>query len=526
MRTTRKCRNRHSLRKLFAALAIALLLLTESLYGAAPAITAQAAGVSSVLQDSQVISYLPAIFAHILAEGEEDGYAPADLSVPVPYIFETDSTDPACVKVWGYFGVMNYNLENNTPVFQSGGYNYEYLELIPTGNGYAIPDHKKALTDEDWVRILAETGKSDAGYTIDDDELTQLENIMLRYRRGEYDSRIQSMQSMRKLTDYEDGYNLYAMKAYDYDLDNIINYGITDTQSMMDAILAEALPGIPVKISAPSFACTAFSLTDTYGNVQMGRNYDFARNTSAMLVTCTPSNGYKSVGLAALDNAGANHPDSGMKQRIAALTAPFIILDGMNEKGVSIAVLTVDSEPVHQNTGKPTIATSLAIRLVLDRAATTEEAIQLLQNYDMFAPAGRDYHFYINDASGDGRAVEYDPNNPDRPMVVTKTQVLTNFFIMYKDRVLPNQKNGVYGHGRERYDAVETILEETPVYTSATVWKALQAAAQNPKPDDITSNTQWSVNFSNTDKIVDIVLRRHWDDVFEYDLSTGGFIGR
>ena len=31
------------------------------------------------------------------------------------------------------------------------------------------------------------------------------------------------------------------------------------------------------------------------------------------------------------------------------------------------------------------------------------------------------------------------------------------FFVMYKDNVLPNQRNGVYGHGRERYDAIEEI---------------------------------------------------------------------
>ncbi len=30
---------------------------------------------------------------------------------------------------------------------------------------------------------------------------------------------------------------------------------------------------------------------------------------------------------------------------------------------------------------------------------------------------------------------------------------------MYKDNVLPNQRNGVYGHGRERYDAIEEILD-------------------------------------------------------------------
>ena len=36
------------------------------------------------------------------------------------------------------------------------------------------------------------------------------------------------------------------------------------------------------------------------------------------------------------------------------------------------------------------IGTTLVIRLILDRAATTEEAVELLNQYDMFATSGRD----------------------------------------------------------------------------------------------------------------------------------------
>ena len=109
---------------------------------------------------------------------------------------------------------------------------------------------------------------------------------------GLYFTRIQTFSSIEQLTDYEDGYNLYSMDLqYDYNLDDIIDYGITDDQTMIDAILKEALPLLPVKIKAPNFGCTAFSLTDTDGDVHMGRNYDFRKDTSAMLVYCAPKNG-------------------------------------------------------------------------------------------------------------------------------------------------------------------------------------------------------------------------------------------
>ena len=182
-------------------------------------------------------------------------------------------------------------------------------------------------------------------------------------------------------------------------------------------------------------------------------------------------------------------------------------------------MLTLDSEPTKQDTGKPVLATTMAIRLVLDRAATTAEAVELLQQYDMFATSGRDYHFYITDAAGDGCVIEYDCDDPARPMVVTPSQQVTNFFVKYKENVLPNQKNGIYGHGRERYDAVLNVFQASAVHTNDTAWQALQAAAQDPNPQDITSNTQWSLNYNDTDLTVEIVLRRHWQDIFRYELN-------
>lgn len=335
----------------------------------------------------------------------------------------------------------------------------------------------------------------------------------------EYTGRFQTIRTIEKVTDYED-YNLYSMDVkYDYDLDRVIEYGITDDQSLVDAIVEEAIPILPVQIDVPDFGCSAFTLQEADGDILMGRNYDFRRDTSAMLVYCEPEDGYKSVGFAALDNISANTPEESMKKKLATLTAPFICLDGMNEKGVSIAVLTLDSEPVHQNTGKPVIGTTLAIRLILDRAASTAEAVELLQQYDMFASSGRDYHFYITDSTGDGRVIEYDCESETRKMVATPVRSVTNFFALYEDQVLPNQRNGIYGHGKERYDKMEALFDYEEVYTKDAAWEALKAAAQEPSAEDITSNTQWSIIYDDTNLTAEIILRRNWENVIGYDLK-------
>lgn len=336
-----------------------------------------------------------------------------------------------------------------------------------------------------------------------------------------YASRIRTVRSIRKLTNYGD-YELYQMDvSYSYNLDRLINYGVSSNQDMLDSILNEAMPLLPIHMTAPDFGCSAFCFTDTDGAVLMGRNYDFKQDTSAMLVYCSPKNGYRSVAFTALNNLSANHPTDSTRAAVATLAAPFVCLDGMNEKGVSIAVLTLDSEPTNQQTGRQRIFTTLAIRLVLDRAATTQEAVDLLRQYDMFATSGRDYHFYITDASGDGRVIEYDCDDPARSLVDPPMRAITNFFGMYIDNVLPNQRNGIYGHGKERYDSIEQVLTANgDALTPDTAWQALKASAQEPNPADVTSNTQWSLVYNDTELAAQFVLRRNWSDIISYDLNT------
>lgn len=274
-----------------------------------------------------------------------------------------------------------------------------------------------------------------------------------------YRKQIKSAASLRRLTGYADGYDLYAIDiAYDYDLDRIIAAGVRDDQAYIDAVVAQVLPGVPVHVQAPQFACSAFVAVDAEGRVRTGRNYDFKDDTSALLVRNHPRGDYASIGFAALNNLGANTPLDSVTGRAAALMGPFAQLDGVNECGVSIAVLTLDSQPCDQDTQRPVINTSLAIRLVLDRAATTQEAVDLLSAYDMHAMAGRDYHFFINDAAGDARVVEWDPRDPDRAFKATPVRQVTNFYACYGDEVLPNQKNGELGHGKERAVAIADSL--------------------------------------------------------------------
>ena len=107
-----------------------------------------------------------------------------------------------------------------------------------------------------------------------------------------YRKQIKSAASLKRLTGYADGYDLYAIDiAYDYDLDRIIAAGVRDDQAYIDAVVAQVLPGVPVHVQAPHFACSAFVAVDAEGRVRTGRNYDFKDDTSALLVRNHPRGG-------------------------------------------------------------------------------------------------------------------------------------------------------------------------------------------------------------------------------------------
>ena len=92
---------------------------------------------------------------------------------------------------------------------------------------------------------------------------------------------------------------------------------------------------------------------------------------------------------------------------------------------------------------------------------------------------------------------------------------------MYRDKVKPHQHNDPYGHGRERYDSIEAVLTATgDSATEETAWQAVKASSQEPKEGDITSNTQWSIVYDNTELTAGIALRRDWDNIIHYDLKA------
>jgi hypothetical protein len=236
----------------------------------------------------------------------------------------------------------------------------------------------------------------------------------------------------RSIYQLQDG--LYVMEYRgDYGFDEFLaRGGAADDSAVADYLTGFLSRGYYKKadneIKPGDYGCSTVCVKDKDGAVYFGRNFDWAKGR-AMIVHTVPENGYESLSTCDLDFLGFGddyQPDGSMPERIQTLAAIYVPLDGMNEKGLVVADLMAgDDEETHQKTDKPDLTTTTAIRLLLDRAANVDEAVELLKQYDMNSSIGAAHHFSLADATGKSVVVEY----VNGEMLVTETPIVTNHYL-------------------------------------------------------------------------------------------------
>ena len=299
--------------------------------------------------------------------------------------------------------------------------------------------------------------------------------------------------------------DLYRVDYYaNYKLEKLLTQGVKDVDDLLKFVSKELFFGYPIKVNENLLddelsACTAFVATTPEGEKIVGRNFDYAQ-TGAMLVYTRPKNAYASYSMICLAHLAMCEENNTMPNRligkIMALTCPFACVDGLNEKGLSVSVLLLDAEPTAQDTGKTPITTTVAVRMLLDKCATTDEAVKELEKYDMYSSAGAPYHFLITDANGKTVVVAW----PEQKMVVTNDIFVTNF------QLAPGKDKGV-GFGHDRYDIVKDSFEKTKGILSQADAMELLSHVKLPQA------TQWSIVYNKTDFSAIICKDMKYDQV-------------
>ena len=335
----------------------------------------------------------------------------------------------------------------------------------------------------------------------------------------------------------------------DYKLDEALDANISSTMGLLGFVqhnLYDSVPAPPTN-STLSFlpGCSAFTVPDPQGNsYQMGRNYDFLHRVkisgtdqyayvpiSAFVVRTAPVGKKKSIsfvdGLNFGYYQGACNNDTTDLSLLIGL--PYAALDGINEDGFAIGVLSLNEAPTMQdNPTKKNINTTVAIRLLLDNASTVDEAIALLGQYNMRmfnTDDKHNYHYLMADAKGDFAIVEYTRNPseqfPTRMEVLRHNDTLrcvTNFYV---SPTMAGTNDG-WGslHGKTRYwDLRSTLQNHNYALTPEGAMSLLSLVSQERKDDDPTSFTQWSALYNLTNKSVRLALLRDYSKFFDFKVE-------
>lgn len=292
----------------------------------------------------------------------------------------------------------------------------------------------------------------------------------------------------------------------EYGLDDFLEQGgaASDTQvvKFLTAYLGGAVPSIQTK----GFGCSALSVSSPEGHALFGRNFDWS-TCEALIVQSVPKEGYASISTVNMGFLG-NYLDKfpAQARTTAALYAP---LDGMNEKGLCVAVLMIqDNASINQNTGKPDLTTTTAVRLLLDKAADVEEALALLEQYDLHASMGMMVHFALSDAEGNSAAVEYIENK----MVVTETPVLTNFYLA------EGNKQGIgTSQSHTRYNILMDTLNKSPSMTLDQVRDAMDSVSKDNFGE--FESTEWTAVYDQSTGEVRYYHRENYQTAYLFQVE-------
>lgn len=288
--------------------------------------------------------------------------------------------------------------------------------------------------------------------------------------------------------------------------------GASSDAGVMSFLTDQLIEGADVGFLGELFGCSTLSVKSAGGESLFGRNFDW-QNCEAMVVVNHPEAGYSSLSTVNMDFI-TQHAGSGIvgmalqMDEIKTLAALYAPLDGMNEQGLAVAVNMIeDAATIEQNTDKPDLTTTTAVRLLLNRAADVDEALALLEQYDLHASMGMMVHLALADSNGKSVVVEY----VDNEMIVTQTPAVTNFYLA------EGEKNGIgTAQSHERYDILMEQLAASATMEKEDVRDALDRVSKDNFGE--FESTEWSIVFDQTNKEARYYHRENYENSYLFTL--------
>jgi hypothetical protein len=321
--------------------------------------------------------------------------------------------------------------------------------------------------------------------TVDDSPLSEIEHVPA------------GMSEIEALTlaslDEIDGFPLYTMVYRgDYSVDDRQNSGSFENKHPQ------------------SWACSLFAIYGDSEDMLFGRNFDWNFSPAVLLYT-DPPDGYASVSMVDIAYLGFdeerafNITDLPLEERYDLLFTPYLPFDGMNEAGLVVGMAAVPDGGMVFDEDKPTIDSVMVIRMILDGAATVEEAVEIIKSYNIDMGGGPPLHYLIAEKSGRSALVEFSRGEIQVMENTQDWQLATNFLL--------SETEGYPGAQCWRYDVISTTLTSAKgVISPGEAMDLLSAAAQD--------STQWSVVYRLTEGEIWVVMGRDYDRVYKFDFEV------
>jgi hypothetical protein len=257
---------------------------------------------------------------------------------------------------------------------------------------------------------------------------------------------------------------------------------------------------------SPAWGCSLFAAMGGADKFY-GRNFDWEMSP-ALLLFNHPTDGYDSVSVVDIaylvDDNADTLTDLPIEQRLALLEAPVLPFDGMNERGLTVGMAAVPADVVQPDPNKETIDSLMVIRKMLDQAGDVDEAVAILQSYNIDWGSGPPLHYLIADRSGRAVLAEFYqgelrllPN--DQPW-----HLATNF--------LRSSVDGSAAGQCSRYDRIDQVLSTAEGnLDSENAMSLLQDVSQ--------PNTQWSIVYGMSTGSVTVAMGEKYDHVHTFDIG-------
>jgi hypothetical protein len=260
--------------------------------------------------------------------------------------------------------------------------------------------------------------------------------------------------------------------------------------------------------------CSLFTSFADSANYLFARNFDNPEGWKCKTLLCrtNPKDGYSSLTLTRMADFGFDVSENieglSNKKKSALVNAVFWPPDGINERGLVVALAAVDEQMLKGDAKKPFINCTYLVREILDHAKNIEEAIDIIKKYNIMNDMWKgsfDNHLLIADSSGRSIIAEIDKGEFTFTQNTKPWQTVTNSLTYNIE--LAQQKKICF-----RLEAIESKMESVKGHISIDATFDLLNKIGH-------QYTEWSTVYDISQKQMTVAIDHNYAKTYKFSFT-------